>query len=250
MIVCMDSVRVGRQLRALRHRRRWRQEELAAAARVSRSLVGRVEQGGASRLTVARLEQLVAPLGARLVCRLEWHGEALDRLVDADHAAIVERLVANLGMQGWRCATEISFNVYGERGSIDVLAFHPVARVVLVIEVKSVVPDVQATLVAIDRKWRLAARIARERGWIGTTAARLLVIRDTRTARRRIEAHDATFRASFPDRSWAVRRWIAHPDPRRPFSGLWFLPVASQAGAGERVRHGRGSAAHEGGARS
>ena len=54
---------------------------------------------------------------------------------------------------------------------------------------KSVVPDVQATLVTLDRKERLAKEIARERGWEAVAVACLLVIGDNRTARRRIESH-------------------------------------------------------------
>ena len=42
---------------------------------------------------------------------------------------------------GWDVATEVSFNVRGERGSIDILAFHQATGSLLVIEIKSVVPD-------------------------------------------------------------------------------------------------------------
>ena len=41
-------------------------------------------------------------------------------------------------------ATEVSFSVYGERGSIDILAFHASTGSLLVIEIKSVVPDMQS----------------------------------------------------------------------------------------------------------
>jgi hypothetical protein len=63
-----------------------------------------------------------------------------------------------------------------------------------VIEVKSVVPDIQAMLTAIDRKGRLARDIARERGWQVTSVTRLLVRPDDRTARRRAGRHATTFR--------------------------------------------------------
>jgi hypothetical protein len=187
-------------------------------------------------VTVAGLDRIARPLGARVICRLEWSGEALDRLLDADHAAIVEQVVRFLSGLGWLCATEVSFNIYGERGSIDILAFHPAARVLLVIEVKSTVPDVQATLVTLDRKSRLAARVARERGWIAGSVGRLLVVRDDRTARRRIATHDATFAPAFPDRARAVRRWLAVPDPARPLAGLWFLSGGTQEVGKQRVR--------------
>src|SRR5580765_8972595 len=86
-----------------------------------------------------------AALDARVSCRLTWNGEELDRLLDAAHAAVVEQVVRRLAAEGWVAATEVSFNEYGERGSIDVLGFHPATRCLLVVEVKSVIPDVQAT---------------------------------------------------------------------------------------------------------
>jgi transcriptional regulator with XRE-family HTH domain len=161
----VDVVQFARALKALRTRRGWRQLDLAQATGLSGGVVARVEQGRADRLTVATLERLLTPLGARLVCRLDWQGEGLDRLLDRSHAQIVEWLVRWLRGNGWECATEVSFNVYGERGSIDILAFHPVGRVVLVVEVKSAIGDIQATLMTLDRKGRLAIRLARERGW-------------------------------------------------------------------------------------
>jgi len=237
----VDRIRFGRQVRALRHRKRWRQEDLASDAGVSRSAISRVECGEGDRLPVATLDAVVASLGARLECRLSWNGEALDRLLDAAHASLVERVVKILEADGWLVATEVSFNVYGERGSIDILAFHAATSTLLVVEVKSVVPDVQATLVGLDRKVRLAPGIARERGWISRRAARLLIVRESRTSRRRIEAHRHTFDASLPARTIAVRRWLRAPTagPER-FGGLWFLSDSRQAVTRQRVSR-RGS---------
>ena len=226
----------GRGVKALRLRKRWRQDDLAAAARVSRGVIARIEQGHATRVTVETLDKVAGALGGRVTCRLTWNGEGLDRLLDAEHAAIVEAVVRTLRSADWLVATEVSFNNFGERGSIDILAFRPEARVVLVIEVKSVVPDIQGMLVTLDRKERLAKEIARERGWEAVAVARLLVIRDNRTARRRIDAHAATFGNAFPDRAIDVRRWLATPEARRPLRGLWFLSGESQAVAKQRVR--------------
>ena len=235
----MDEIAFGRGFKALRIRKKKRQEDLAADAGVSRGAIARIEQGHAASVTVETLEKLAGQLGARVVCRLTWQGEGLDRLLDANHAAIVEQVVRILSGLGWDVATEVSFNHFGERGSIDVLAFHPETRVLLVVEVKSVVPDVQATLVTLDRKERLALEIARERGWNAVAVGKLLVIRDERTARRRIAQHAATFGSAFPDRIARVRAWIRRPEPARPLRGLWFLTSESQAVARQRVRRAR-----------
>jgi transcriptional regulator with XRE-family HTH domain len=235
----MDEVAFGRGFKALRVRKRLRQEDLAAEAHVSRGAIARIEQGHAASVTVETLEKVARLLGARVVCRLSWNGEGLDRLLDADHAAIVEEVVRILRAADWLVATEVSFSIFGERGSIDILAFHPGSRALLVVEIKSVVPDVQATLVSLDRKDRLGLQIARERGWDAIATARLLVIRDSRTARRRIEQHSVTFGNAFPDRARAIRHWLKAPDPRRVLRGLWFLSSESQAIAKQRVRRRR-----------
>jgi transcriptional regulator with XRE-family HTH domain len=235
----MDRIAFGRGSKALRLRKHWRQEDLGREAGVSRGVIARIEQGHADKVTVETLDKVAAALGARVMCRLSWNGEGLDRLLDADHAAIVEQVVRILRDGDWLVATEVSFNVYGERGSIDVLAFHPTSRVLLVVEVKSVLPDVQATLVTLDRKERLAPGIASERSWNAVAVARLLVVRENRTARRRIEAHAATFANTFPDRGHTIRPWLDSPDPHRPLHGLWFLSGESQAVARQQFRRSK-----------
>jgi len=232
----MDPVRLGRQTRALRRRRRWRQSDLAISARVSRARVGRLERGHAEELTLATLDAIARALGARLNVTLTWNGEALDRLLDTDHAAIVELVASTLRRLGWEVAAEVSFNIRGEWGSIDVLAFHPSTGVVLVVEVKTAIPDLQAMLFSLDRKTRLALEIAAERGWRGRAVGRILVAADGRTTRRRVAEHATTFDAAFPSRTVDVRRWLHRPDPGRPFSGLWFLANDRSASARQRMR--------------
>src|SRR4029077_2392524 len=128
-----------------------------------------------------------------LSVRIYWQGEGLDRLRDARHAAVVEQVIRRLGADGWVAKTEVSCSEYGERGSIDILAFHPASGALVVIEVKSVVPDLQGMLSNLDRKTRHAADIARSFGWAVRSVSRLLVLPDQRTTRRRVQQHEATF---------------------------------------------------------
>lgn len=257
----MDVIRIGRTLRALRIRRRWRQIDLANAVGCSQALIARVERGGADKLTGAMLERIVAELGARLVVRVDWNGEAADRLLDADHALLVDAVLRILRAAGWEAIPEVTFAIDRERGSIDILAWHDASRTLLVIEVKSVVPDVQSTLSTFDRKIRLAPGIGRERGWPAAHVAALLVIGGSSTARRRVAAHAATFDARLPARAREIRRFLANPArlaplpplpplPRLPqagsttsravgLRGLWFLPVRTGASSRERVNRVR-----------
>jgi hypothetical protein len=176
-----------------------------------------------------------------LSIRILYQGEGLDRLRDRRHAALIDSLVARLRAAGWDVATEVSFNHFGERGSIDILAYHPATRTLLVVEVKSVVPDVGGMLATLDRKVRLAPDIALERGWTVDRVGRLLVLPEASTARRRIDDHDATFQNGFPARNVEVNRWLRSPDGA--ISGLLFLSTAREGSQGRTSRRsaaGRG----------
>ena len=231
----MDVVRLGRQLRALRQRQRLTQDDVAERARTSRSEVGRAERGQVDSRRLATLARIASGLGARLEARLSWNGEALDRLLDAGHAALVDRVVKRLRAAGWECAVEVSFNVRGERGSVDVLAFHRATRILLVVEVKSVVPDVQAMLMSLDRKARLGREIAQQLGWSAVAVGRLLVIGESRTSRRRVDMHASLFAAALPLRAIAIRAWLAAPHMRPPLAGFLFLSSVSGPAARHRV---------------
>jgi transcriptional regulator with XRE-family HTH domain len=238
----MDLVRFGRAVRALRHRRRWRQVDLAAAAGVSQSVVADLELGRGRRMAVETYEKVAGALDARAELRLSWQGEAIDRLLDQDHAALVEAIAIRLRTAGWDVRTEVSFWIRGERGSVDVVAWHAATRTVLLVEVKSVVPDVQAMLFALDRKGRLGREIADSVGWPAMSVGRLLVIGDTSTARRRVAAHRVTFEAALPDRSLRVRAFFVDPARQSRLRGLIFLPLAAASGIRQRHRIRRAAA--------
>ena len=202
----MESARIGLQVRALRRRRAWTQPELGLRARVSRSSVSRIERGDGDRIPICTLDRIADALGARVTVRLSWQGEELDRLLDSSHAQLVEVVLTRLGATGWDAEPEVTFQIRAERGAIDIFARHRQTDALLVVEVKLVVPDIQAMLAGVDRKARLAPVIARERGWEPRSVSRLLVLPHDRTARRRLEAFDTTFGRAFPARTLEVRR--------------------------------------------
>jgi transcriptional regulator with XRE-family HTH domain len=229
----MDAVRFGLAIRALRRRRRWTQAELADRAGVSQAAASRTERGDARSQTIRTLERIAEALGARASLRLYWHGDELDRLLDAAHAGLVEQVVAILRANGWEVVPEATFSVYGERGSVDVLAFHPALGALLIVEVKSAVPDMQAMLAGIDRKARLGPSVARERGWRVRSVSRLLVLPDDRTARRRLADHAATVSQTLPLRTAAIRRWITRS--AGSMGGVLFLPSSPSTTARQRI---------------
>jgi transcriptional regulator with XRE-family HTH domain len=226
----MDALRFGGDVRILRRRRGWTQQRLATEARVGRWQIVEIEAGRADRMIVETLHRVVTALGGYLSVRVLYRGEGLDRLRDRRHANLVERMVARLRRDGWEVATEVSFNVFGERGSIDILAFEPISGALLVIEVKTVVPDVGGMLATLDRKVRLAPGLAKERGWHVRTVSRLLVLPTSSTVRRRIEDHKATFLNALPSRNVATNRWLRKPVA--VLSGLLFVSEVDPADTG------------------
>src|SRR5688572_26850879 len=64
--------------------------------------------------------------------QVRWQGGDLGRLLSARHSAMHEAMAQFLlALGSWVGEPEVSFSVYGERGVIDVLAWHPSSRTVL-----------------------------------------------------------------------------------------------------------------------
>lgn len=177
------------------------------------------------------VERSLAALGAELEVRVNYRGAEADRVLDEGHARLVALIVTVLRRYGWDARVEVTFSEYGERGSYDILAWHPKALVVLVIEVKSELPSVEGTLRPMDVKVRLAHKTARDRfGWRPRLVARVLVLPEDRTARRAVERHATVLRAVLPATSRQIRSWLNAP--RGPLAGIWF--VSAPGGRGWR----------------
>jgi transcriptional regulator with XRE-family HTH domain len=186
----MDDAALGAALRALRHRRGWRQADLAERAAVSRSLVALLQSGAVERLSLPAARRIAAALGIRLRWDVGFRAQELARLRDAVHARLGEHLARRLETLGWLVAAEASFNNYGERGRIDLLAYSPVARLLVVIELKTIVVDVQATLGGLSVKTRVAPAVARGLGWRPSAVLPALV--ETRLAPSTLESADSS----------------------------------------------------------
>ena len=235
----MDDRKVGRAIREMRLRRSWRQADLGAVAGVSRQVVSRVERGLLSRVQVATVRDLVEAVGCRLELHVDSPGHDLDRLLNARHAAMHE-IAARLfrTLPGWITAPEVSFSVYGERGVIDILARHEATKSVLVVELKTSVVDINDLLASMDRRARLAPRIAHNRGWPAASVSSWALIADTSTNRRRVGAHAAVLRTAFPSDGRAMHAWLRSPGGRiAAMSFLSVAPPGSVTHGTRRIRH-------------
>jgi transcriptional regulator with XRE-family HTH domain len=246
--LAMDEQRVGRILRLVRRRRGLTQSELAALVGVSQQTVSSLECGQAEHATLRLLKGVAAPLGITVEVVLRWKGPELDRLADARHARIVDAVGTRLG-PAWQVSVEYSFNHYGDRGSVDVIAWHAACGALLLVEVKSELDGLEAVLRPMDVKVRVVPPlIAGERGWRVRSIGSVLVLPDESTARRSVSLVGSVFALSLPARTVAVKQWLN--DPVGPLRGVWFLAdtparrAIRNAGSAGRVRHPRSPESH------
>ncbi|HEX2765422.1 MAG TPA: helix-turn-helix transcriptional regulator [Candidatus Limnocylindria bacterium] len=211
-------------VRHLRRRRGWRQSDLAARADVSRQVVSRLERGELRGIALGTIRRIIEALEASVDGTVRWRGEELERLIDSAHAALVERSVATLAELGWSTRVEVSFNHFGDRGRVDILALHATSGTLLVVEVKSAIGNEEATLGQLDVKARLGSVIAREVGWPAAVIVPALVIGDARTARRIVRAHAGSF-ARFELRGRQAIAWLRRPRGPAPSGLLLFMEV-------------------------
>jgi transcriptional regulator with XRE-family HTH domain len=232
----VNDAELGGVVRALRHRRGWRQADLAGRAGVSASLIGLLERGHAEALSVRGVRRIASALDVRLGWDAGYRGAELARLRDADHARLAELLTRRLEEFDWTVVPEVSFNHFGDRGRVDLLAFHPSTQTLLVIEIKTVIAEIQALLGTLHVKERVAPNVARSLRWTATRAIPCLIVADSTTNRRHLAAHARLF-ARLNLRGKGAVAWLRRPDGA-PDGLLLFVKLPDRIGADVR-RAGR-----------
>lgn len=209
----MHEGRLGSAIRVIRQRRHWTQAELGSRAGVSKSTISRIERGHVRSLSVATIQEVAGELDIRVDLVPRWRSGDLDRLLNRRHANLHELVARWFGevVPDWVLAPEVSYSIYGERGVIDILAWHPGRRALLIIELKTDIVDVNDLVGSADRRKRLARSIAAERGWDPATVSVWVVVASSRTNRRRIAAHETMLRAAFPADGRTIRAWLRNP---------------------------------------
>ena len=226
----MNSSHIGRGLRAIRIRTSLTQQVVAARAGVPRAVVARVERGNLARVRVEQLLAVATALGADIDIVLRWGGSELDRLLNAGHSAMHEAVVGMLTTAGWQVVPERSFSIWGERGVIDILAWHAATRSLLVVELKTEIVEVQRLIGTVDRYRRLAPQIARELRWEPVTVGTWVAVAESPTNRRRLSEHASVLRAAFPSDGRTVPGWL-----QRPSGSLLALSFLSDARVANRT---------------
>ncbi|MEO5940669.1 MAG: helix-turn-helix transcriptional regulator [Candidatus Limnocylindrales bacterium] len=224
----MTDQRIGSAIRFLRIRRHWRQRDLAQRAGVSQSVVSRLERGHIGTLSLDTIRAVAAALDIRVDVLARWRAGDLDRLLSAGHSALNEAVSRRLvDLDGWQFAPEVSFSIFGERGVIDILAWHAASRSLLVIELKTELIDLNELVGTIDRKRRHAAEVARGRGWLAqaSSVSVWVIVADSSTSRRRAADHATMLRSAFALDGRAIRSWLARPV--RAIGCLSFWPTST-----------------------
>jgi transcriptional regulator with XRE-family HTH domain len=236
----MDDVRAGSVLRAVRIRRGLTQAQVASLVGVSRSLVSIIERGVMDATSLRAIRKVGAALGVSLGLDPRWRGTELAKLLDERHAALIQVVTVRLKAAGWEAIPEKTFNEWGESGSIDVFAWQAATRALLAVEVKTSLPDLQDLLSTMDRKRRLAPRLARDSGWRPMIDGSVLALAGETWARNAVNRYGPIFTAAFPARAAEVRQWLQKPE--RDIRGIWFLSNDSPGstkrrfGGSKRVR--------------
>jgi transcriptional regulator with XRE-family HTH domain len=226
----MDDLRIGRAFRRVRIQRGWTQAQAAAQAKIGRGVYSRIERGLLDGITIGALRTVAAKLEVRLALEARWRGGELDRVLSTRHSTMAEIVGRRLIDAGWEIRPEVSFNHFGERGIVDLVAWHETRGIALLVELKTELIDVGEVLGTMDRRRRLGFVIAASCGWQPTAIAAWLVIADGRTNRRRVATFRTALRAAFPEDGRSVAGWLA--EPTRPAAALWFLPSDRVASGG------------------
>jgi Holliday junction resolvase-like predicted endonuclease len=143
--------------------------------------------------SLAMLERHASALDLRMDLRLVGRTGQLVRLADEEHAAIAEAIADWLRRSGFGVEAEASFSEWGERGRIDLLAYDPHTGTVVIVEVKTLLLDLQELLGSMDVRERLVAVIARRRGWRMERRVTMLAVAASAANRMVVRSHPALF---------------------------------------------------------
>jgi transcriptional regulator with XRE-family HTH domain len=229
----MDDQQIGALIRAVRMRRGMRQLDVATAAGLSQACISTVERGHLAGLSIDSLRRIGAVLDIRVEFVARWRAGDAGRLLSRRHSLMAESFAAYIATQpGWQTEPEVSFSIFGERGSIDQLAWHDPTAHLLVVELKTEFVDVNEMLGTLDRKRRLARAIGAARGLEARAVSCWLIVDDTHTNRRHAAQHASLLRSRFQLDGRGLRGFLR--DPVEATSGMAFWPSINGRNAGPK----------------
>lgn len=180
------------------------QAELAAAVGVSRSHIAGIETG-----RVDPSLDLVWSIADRLGLDLQLVGRpplALEpRRGDLVHARCSSYVDRRLQRHGWATAREVEVVAGRAHGWIDLPAFDPRSRTLIIVEVKTRLDDIGGVERQIAWYEREAFGVARSLGWRPRRTRAWLLLLASDEIESQISLHRDLLRRAFPDRAPAMR---------------------------------------------
>jgi transcriptional regulator with XRE-family HTH domain len=199
-------------IRETRRALRLTQRQLADRCGLTQSQISRLETGSLEWVTIPELGRLCDVLGMRLDLALHRPYVASPPFQhDAAHARTVAYVARRLTALDWVVHLEVEIVEGRSHGWLDLLAYQPARRALLIVEVKAGLDDMGAAQRQLSWYERAAAPVARVNGWRveRRTAALLVLATDANDSF--ITANHGTIAQSFPVRAAPFQRWLADP---------------------------------------
>jgi len=219
---------IGASIRDARILIGWSQRELADRAGTSQPVICRLELGKARAIDLLVVQRILAALGMRGHLELDTrHLADRRRQRDAVHARLSGFVARRLERAGWLTATEVPIGDEVPRGWIDLLAFRPADRALLVEESKTDIPDMgglQRSLAFYDREaWACAAAL----GWRPSRSAAIVIALDSRAVAQRLSDNRDLVDRAFRSDAAELSAWL--DDPGRSMPAAWTIAMCDPA---------------------
>ncbi len=236
---------LGELVRDTRRTIGWSQDELADRALTSQSKIHRMETDKRGGLDLETLDRVLMELGLRVTLEIDGiHVAERREQRDAVHAAIVSVLARRLTRAGWKVAMEVPTGAGQPTGWIDMVAFRAADGALLVIEVKTAIPDVGGLQRQVGFYEREAPWAARRQGWLPERIAVAVVCLDSAQVRETLERNRDQLAAAFPAMPDRCVTWIRTAGSDAP-NGRSLLTIDMRRrqglGLGPTILHGRRS---------
>lgn len=204
-----------------RRRLGWTQRELARRSGVSQSMVSRLENQLLGKTAVrAALRALEAMGGEARVGITAPVVVTGSRQRDAAHATCVAYVHRRLVRAGWQVCQEVEVINGRTHGWIDLLAFHPSSRMLLVIEVKTELHDLGQLQRSLGWYVREAPRAGWRLGWPARRVVGCVLMLATDENERRLQANRSALSQAFSLRYGSLMAMVDAPGSRPVASGL------------------------------
>jgi transcriptional regulator with XRE-family HTH domain len=205
------------------------QAELARSGGVSRSHIAGIETG-----RVNPSLDLVSRIADRLGIEVAFVARppliVSRRTHDVVHARCSGFVDGRFRRAGWLTAREIEIAEPSAHGWIDLLAYEPVSRTLVIVEVKTRLDDIGAVERQIGWYERRAVNAAQAIGWRPSRVLSWLIVLASDEVERAIRMNREVMLRSFPARAVTMRGVLADPRTDTPRRGLAMVDPRSRRG--------------------